>query len=75
MLESIRQAILVAVHNKQKLAMFHYQVLVHAGELTNIDPVEFCNAVGVPHSYSAEFRKMLSLASVMQNSGTRITTN
>ena len=73
MLETIRQEIILAAHTKQKLAMFNYQVLINANALTTTDPVEFCIAVGVPQSYAAEFRKMLSLATVMQESGARIT--
>lgn len=75
MLEIIRQEILRASHVRQKLAMFHYQVLLNANALVNIDPIEFCNAVSVPHSYAAEFRKMLSLANLMQASEAGITIN
>jgi len=72
MIEEIRQQINEAELTRTKLAMFHYQVLSHARELTNIDGVEFCNSVGVPESYAVEFRKMLSLSQVIQEQGSRL---
>jgi hypothetical protein len=56
----------------QKIAMFHYQVLVNAEKLKNIDPVAFCNDLGVPESYATEFRKMLSLARLMKEQGVKV---
>lgn len=71
MIEEIRQAI----HNAgqgNKIATFHFQVLIHARELQNYDAVEFCRAVDVPDSYATEFRKMLKLAMIMRDSGADI---
>jgi hypothetical protein len=70
--ELIRQAIEAATRDQQRMAMFHYQVLTHATELQSADPDEFCRAVGVPATYSTEFRKMLSLARLMREQGTRL---
>lgn len=75
MIEEIRQRIHEAEIDGHKTAMFHYQVLVHARELINVDAVEFCNAVGVPESYSTEFRKMLSLARIIQEQGSQLVVN
>lgn len=75
MIEKIRQQIHEAEIDGHKIAMFHYQVLIHARELINVDAVEFCNAVGVPKSYSTEFRKMLSLARIIQERGSQLVVN
>jgi hypothetical protein len=56
----------------QKIAMFHYQVLVNAEELISIDPTAFCKKVGVPESFATEFRKMLSLARLMKEQGVKV---
>lgn len=56
----------------KKIAMFHYQVLIHAEELEGVDPVEFCKEIGVPETYATEFRKMLSLGSLMKDLGVTI---
>jgi hypothetical protein len=56
----------------QKIAMFHYQVLANAEKLKDIDPVAFCNNIGVPETYATEFRKMLSLARLMREQGVKV---
>lgn len=62
-----------AVHNAEregkKIAMFHYQILIHADELRGVDAIEFCNEINVPESYATEYRKMLSLAQLMKEQG------
>lgn len=70
--EKIREAIQSAAESGQKIAMFHYQVLANASALRPVDAVEFCRAVGVPLSYATEFRKMLALASLMQDQGVKL---
>ena len=72
MIHEISSKIQTAEKNKQKLAMFHYQVLVNAKELRELDPVQFCIDIGVPESYAAEFRKMRSLSNLMDELGTTI---
>ncbi len=72
MLEEIKTQIHNAARRKHKIAMFHYQVLIHAHELADIDAVDFCKAVCVPESYAIEFRKMLSLDRLMDEEGSRI---
>ena len=72
MIEHIKQAILEAEASGQKMAMFHFQVLKNAGALESTDPKFFCKQVSVPESYATEFRKMLSLASVMHQQGLHI---
>lgn len=72
MIEQIKQAIREAEASGQKMAMFHFQVLENAGTLESTDPKSFCKQVGVPESYATEFRKMLSLATVMRQRGLHI---
>jgi hypothetical protein len=52
-----------------KIAMFHYQVLMNAPQLGDVDPIDFCRDIGVPDSYATEFRKILSLARLIQEQG------
>ena len=61
-----------AALNGQKIAMFHFQVLVNAEELKRIDPTVFCKKLGVPESFATEFRKMLSLARLMKEQGVKV---
>jgi hypothetical protein len=67
--EQIRLAIQAAAQDEQKMAMFHFQVLVNAPELQAANADEFCRAVSVPATYKTEFRKMLSLARLMREQG------
>jgi hypothetical protein len=52
--------------------MFHYQVLINAEKLKDLDPVAFCKNLGVPETYATEFRKMLSLARLMKEQGVKV---
>ena len=61
MIEEIKTAIHTAVRTKQKIAMFHFQVLKNAKELEGMNPEAFCREVDVPATYQTEFRKMLGL--------------
>jgi hypothetical protein len=56
----------------QKIAMFHYQVLVNAEKLKDLDPIAFCKNIDVPETYATEFRKMLSLARLMREQGVKV---
>jgi hypothetical protein len=69
MFEAIAKKIHDAATNNTKIAMFHLQVLQNAQDLANVDPIEFCRMVKVRESYATEFRKMLSLARLMQKQG------
>ncbi|MBK7053009.1 MAG: hypothetical protein IPH54_21345 [Rhodoferax sp.] len=42
MIEEIRQAVHNAALGKQKIAMFHFQVLRNAAALEGSDPASFC---------------------------------
>jgi len=66
MIEEIRQAVHNAALGKQKIAMFHFQVLRNAAALEGFDPASFCAEIGVPNTYKTEFTKMLSFARVMR---------
>lgn len=72
LIQEIAAKVREAARDKKKIAMFHYQVLIHANELKGIDPVDFCREIGVPKTYSTEFGKMLSLAKLMEELGATI---
>lgn len=72
MIAEIKRAIHEAAQNEQKIAMFHFQVLKNAAELEGMDPKGFCKEVAVPLTYATEFRKMLSLARLMRDQGSRL---
>lgn len=72
MIQEIKKAVSDAALEKQKIAMFHFQVLKNASKLEKIDPLSFCREIGVPDTYKTEFQKMLSLAKVMREQGVRI---
>lgn len=61
-----------AEKENKKIAMFHYQILIHADELRGMDAVHFCREIKVPVSYAIEYRKMLSLATMMKEQGSII---
>jgi hypothetical protein len=75
MIEQIKAAVQRAAEKNQKIAMFHFQVLKNADELTGIDPNGFCKEVSVPKSFAVEFRKMIALARLMKEQGTRLISN
>lgn len=74
MIDGIAKRIREAANGGQKIAMFHYQVLVNAEKLKGLDAVTFCKDVGVPETYATEFRKMIGLAKLMKEQGTTIST-
>jgi hypothetical protein len=71
-IEEIKAAIQRAAVKNQKIAMFHFQVLKNADELAGIDPKGFCKEVCVPETYATEFIKMIALARLMKEQGTKI---
>jgi hypothetical protein len=71
-IEQIKTAVHQAAGNSQKIAMFHYQVLKNADELEGIDPKGFCKEISVPATYATEFTKMIALARLMKEQGTRL---
>lgn len=64
----IRQAEL----NGQKIAMFHYQVLLHADQLAGVSAAEFCRLVGMKESFTTEYNKMMALAKLLKEQGVSI---
>lgn len=68
-IDEIARKVREAEKTKNKIAMFHYQILIHAKELEGVDAIEFCKEIGVNESYATEFRKMLSLAKLMRDEG------
>jgi hypothetical protein len=73
--KAIAEAVHEAEQRKNKIAMFLYQVLIHAEELRGVDAEEFCKEIKVPVSYATEFRKMISLAALMEEQGATINKN
>jgi hypothetical protein len=71
--EEIRAAVHRAAETNQKIAMFHFQVLKNADELVGVDPSGFCKEISVPETYATEFTKMIALARLMEEQGTKIT--
>lgn len=72
MIEQIRAAVHHAAGERQKIAMFHFQVLKNADELAGVDPNGFCKEIAVPETYATEFTKMIALARLMKEQGARI---
>lgn len=70
--KEIADAVHQAEREGKKIAMFHYQLLIHADELRGVNAVEFCKEIKVPESYATEYRKMLSLAQLMKEQGVTI---
>jgi hypothetical protein len=74
-IEQIKAAVHGAAGKNQKIAMFHFQVLKNADELAGIDPKGFCREVSVPETYATEFTKMIALARLMKEQGTKLIGN
>lgn len=58
--------------DRQKAAVFHTQVLLHADQLTHVDAKDFCRRVGMPESYSVEFYKMMNVSKMLRQLGYHI---
>jgi hypothetical protein len=74
-IEEIKAAIRSAVPRKQKLAMFHFQVLKNADELKGIDKKGFCRKVLVPPTWVTEFTRMMALDRLMKEQGVKLISN
>lgn len=72
MFERIKSAVHDAAGKNQKIAMFHYQVLKNADELQGVDPKGFCKEISVPEAYATEFTKMIALARLIKEQGSKI---
>ena len=73
MYEDIAKQIRTASSDRSKSGMFHYLVLLHADQLEDVDPREFCREVGMEASYTREFSKMLKVSKIMKQQGMEIT--
>jgi hypothetical protein len=60
--ETLKTAIHNGAKRKSKMAAFHSQILIHAAELQDVHPAEFCKIIDVPATYQTEFRKMIAAA-------------
>ena len=72
MIDQIKTAVHRAAGKNQKIAMFHFQVLKNADELASIDPKSFCKEISVSESFATEFIKMIALARLMKEQGTKL---
>ena len=68
-IEKIALKIKEAEKRKKKIAMFHFQSLIHADEFKDVDAVQFCREIGMRDSFATEFRKMLSLSQIIKDEG------
>jgi hypothetical protein len=48
-------------------------VLKNAADLEGINPKGFCREVSVPETYATEFTKMIALARLMKEQGSKLT--
>ena len=67
--EKIAKKIKEAKKNKKKIAMFHFQSLIHVDEFNEVDPTQFCRDVGMRDSFATEFRKMKKLSEIIKEEG------
>lgn len=58
-----------AEKGKKKIAMFHFQTLIHADEFQGVDAIQFCRDVGMRDSFATEFRKMIKLSQIIKEEG------
>ena len=65
--EKIALKIKEAERRNKKIAMFHFQALIHSDEFRGDGAVQFCRDVGVRDSFANEFRKMLSLSQMIKD--------
>lgn len=72
MIDEIREEVHRAAGSRQKIAMFHFQILTHAEALEGMNAEGVCRELGVPDSYAIEFQKMIGLARLMRERGVRI---
>ena len=75
MIDEIKIAVQDAAARRQKMAMFHFQVLKNATELEDLNAKAFCKEVAVPTTYQTEFRKMIGLARLMRELGVSLPSN
>lgn len=73
LVDEIRVAVQQASGSNQKIAMFHFQVLKNAKALEGLNAEQFCRELSVPSTYQTEFRKMLSLARLMEAQDAQLT--
>jgi hypothetical protein len=69
MLKKIAQEIASAEMHRGKSAEVHFQVLINAERLENVDPERFCDEVGIERSWALEYRKMLKLSRLLRERG------
>jgi len=66
--EHIKQSLAEAPRN-QYTAELHLQMIKYADELKNITAKEFCDGVGLRHSFGTEFSKMRNITQRLKTAG------
>jgi hypothetical protein len=69
LIEHIKNEVAKAALDKNKDAVNMYLVVKYAGQLKEIDPVDFSLSIGRNESYATEFRKGLKLATIINERG------
>ena len=69
MYESINQEIKDAEQRGQKVAAFHFHVLMNTENSQAADAKDFCREVGMTSAFTTEFSKMIALARVIEQHG------
>lgn len=68
MFEKIRAELNVAPRN-QYTAELHLQMIKYADSMKSITAKEFCDGVGIKHSFGTEFSKMRNLTCRLKSAG------
>ncbi|MEA2551973.1 MAG: hypothetical protein QOJ65_149, partial [Fimbriimonadaceae bacterium] len=58
-----------AAAHKQKVAMLHLQILLHADKLEGIPAEVFRDSLELPKSFITEFTQMMGLSRLMREQG------
>jgi hypothetical protein len=73
LIDEFKSALATAGGERQKTAIFHSMVLIHADELEDRDELDFCRRVGIEDVWKIEFRKMILAARMLRELGFQIT--
>ena len=71
-IDKIKNNLINSEREGNKTVEFHYQVLINADELKDIDAEEFCQKLSLTDGYKSEFKKMIKLANYIKSKGKKI---
>ncbi len=69
----IKTELVKAAKERKKTETFHSLVILHADELAEVDPNEFCRRTDLSPPYATEFRKMVAARRRLREMGFNIT--